>query len=53
MCDRPRLLNPLAHHPTILPFPQQLASENPLRSERSDELDRSGTLLEFQLLVGL
>lgn len=51
MCDRPSLLNPLHRHPTILPFPQQLASENPLRSESSHELDRSGTLLEFQLFL--
>jgi len=40
MCDRPRLLNPLDHHPTILSFPQQLVSENPLRSERWDGLQR-------------
>jgi hypothetical protein len=40
MCDRPRLLNPLHHHPTILPFPQQLVSENPLCSERWDRLQR-------------
>ena len=40
MCDRPRLLNPLHHHPTILPLPQQLVSENPLCSERWDRLQR-------------
>ena len=34
MCDRPRLLNPLDRDPTILSFPQQLLSENPLCSER-------------------
>ena len=34
MCDRPRLLNPVDHHPTIFSFPQQLVSENPLRNER-------------------
>jgi len=34
MCDRPRLLNPLHPHPTILSFPQQLVSENPLLRKR-------------------
>lgn len=54
MCDRPRLLNPLDHHPTILPFPQQLVSENPLCSERSDGLQRgrnSAIISAIQLFV--
>ena len=51
MCDRPILLNPLHHHPTILPFPQQLASENPLHSAHLDELQHLETMLEFQLFV--
>jgi hypothetical protein len=51
VCDRANLLNPLHHHPTILPFPQQLVSENPLHSARSGELQHLETLLEFQLFV--
>ena len=48
MCDRPRLLNPVHHHPTILPFPQQLVSD--IMSDRLTIISRPGGFLRLSII---
>ena len=48
MCDRPRLLNPFHHHPTILPFPQQLVSD--IMSDRLTIISRPGGFLRLEIV---